>query len=337
MRFIKKIASLLLISLLLVGCSNTKHYVSYTIYPIGYLLNRIGGNKITSTTIQTNNIAQLANVVDGYKDILNDSMVLFHVGNLEPYMDIYDEDIKETEVPVIDLSTLNALYEYKRYTPVIVDGKLNYVEGEYYDNDIFNEINTYDLDPFIWLSPIGMYSMAKDVDEYLSGNYFEQSDYFNQNFEKLGDELIALDAAYNALSTQLVKQNKTIKFVSMTGSFGCWQKDYGFQVYPLCLSKYGALPSNEQLEFIKQKIKDDGVEYIAYEPNMSNEMANLFTQVEEELGLKRVTLHNISSLTHSQMETGKDYMTLMYENLSILQNMATDINKVIVQEVVEEE
>ena len=337
MRFIKKIASLLLISLLLVGCSNTKHYVSYTIYPIGYLLNRIGGNKITSTTIQTNNIAQLANVVDGYKDILNDSMVLFHVGNLEPYMDIYDEDIKETEVPVIDLSTLNALYEYKRYTPVIVDGKLNYVEGEYYDNDIFNEINTYDLDPFIWLSPIGMYSMAKDVNEYLSGNYFEQSDYFNQNFEKLGDELIALDAAYNALSTQLVKQNKTIKFVSMTGSFGCWQKDYGFQVYPLCLSKYGALPSNEQLEFIKQKIKDDGVEYIAYEPNMSSEMANLFTQVEEELGLKRVTLHNISSLTQSQMETGKDYMTLMYENLSILQNMATDINKVIVQEVVEEE
>lgn len=337
MRFIKKIASLLLISLLLVGCSNTKHYVSYTIYPIGYLLNRIGGNKITSTTIQTNNIAQLANVVDGYKDILNDSMVLFHVGNLEPYMDIYDEDIKETEVPVIDLSTLNALYEYKRYTPVIVDGKLNYVEGEYYDDDIFKEINTYDLDPFIWLSPIGMYSMAKDVNEYLSGNYFEQSDYFNQNFEKLGDELIALDAAYNALSTQLVKQNKTIKFVSMTGSFGCWQKDYGFQVYPLCLSKYGALPSNEQLQFIKQKIKDDGVEYIAYEPNMSNEMANLFTQVEEELGLKRVTLHNISSLTQSQMETGKDYMTLMYENLSILQNMATDINKVIVQEVVEEE
>lgn len=337
MRFIKKIASLLLISLLLVGCSNTKHYVSYTIYPIGYLLNRIGGNKITSTTIQTNNIAQLANVVDGYKDILNDSMVLFHVGNLEPYMDIYDEDIKETEVPVIDLSTLNALYEYKRYTPVIVDGKLNYVEGEYYDDDIFKEINTYDLDPFIWLSPIGMYSMAKDVNEYLSGNYFEQSDYFNQNFEKLGDELIALDAAYNALSTQLVKQNKTIKFVSMTGSFGCWQKDYGFQVYPLCLSKYGALPSNEQLQFIKQKIKDDGVEYIAYEPNMSNEMANLFTQVEEELGLKRVTLHNISSLTQSQMETGKDYMTLMYENLSILQNMTTDINKVIVQEVVEEE
>lgn len=337
MKLVKKLVSLALISLLMVGCSNTKHYVSYTIYPIGYLLNRIGGNKISTTTIQTNNMVQLASVAEGYQDILKDSIVLFHIGDLEPYMDIYDEDIKETEVPVVDLSTLNALYEYKRYTPVIVDGKINFVEGNYYEGEIFDEIDTYDLDPFIWLSPIGMYSMAKDVNDYLSNNYFEQSEFFNENYEKLADELIALDAAYNSLSLQLINQNKTIKFVSMTGSFGCWQKDYGFQVYPVCLSKYGALPSDIQLEAIKQKIKDDKVEYIAYEPNMSEEMTALFNQIEEELGLRRVTLYNISSLTSSQVESGKDYMSLMYENLSILQNMATDIAKAVTNVEVEEE
>lgn len=337
MKLVKKLVSLALISLLMVGCSNTKHYVSYTIYPIGYLLNRIGGNKISTTTIQTNNMVQLASVAEGYQDILKDSIVLFHIGDLEPYMDIYDEDIKETEVPVVDLSTLNALYEYKRYTPVIVDGKINFVEGNYYEGEIFDEIDTYDLDPFIWLSPIGMYSMAKDVNDYLSNNYFEQSEFFNENYEKLADELIALDAAYNSLSLQLINQNKTIKFVSMTGSFGCWQKDYGFQVYPVCLSKYGALPSDIQLEAIKQKIKDDNVEFIAYEPNMSEEMTALFNQIEEELGLRRVTLYNISSLTSSQVESGKDYMSLMYENLSILQNMATDIAKAVTNAEVEEE
>lgn len=337
MKLVKKLVSLALISLLMVGCSNTKHYVSYTIYPIGYLLNRIGGNKISTTTIQTNNMVQLASVAEGYQDILKDSIVLFHIGDLEPYMDIYDEDIKETEVPIVDLSTLNALYEYKRYTPVIVDGKINFVEGNYYEGEIFDEIDTYDLDPFIWLSPIGMYSMAKDVNDYLSNNYFEQSEFFNENYEKLADELIALDAAYNSLSLQLINQNKTIKFVSMTGSFGCWQKDYGFQVYPVCLSKYGALPSDAQLEAIKQKIKDDKVEYIAYEPNMSEEMTALFNQIEEELGLRRVTLYNISSLTSSQVESGKDYMSLMYENLSILQNMATDIAKAVTNAEVEEE
>ena len=335
MKFLRKVLSLAVICLLLVGCSSTKHYVSYTIYPIGYLLNRIGGNKISTTSIQNNSLVQVSQIIDNYQEVLSDSIVLFHVGELEPYMDLYEEEIKESEVDVQDLSTLNALYEYKRYTPVIVDGKINYVEGAYYDGDVFDEINTYNLDPFIWLSPIGMYSMAKDVNEYLSSNYFEQSQYFTENYEKLADELIALDAAYNALSLQLINSNKTIKFVSMTGSFGCWQKDYGFQVYPICLSKYGALPSAAQLEIIKQKIKDDGVEYIAYEANMSEEMLELFNELEAELGLKRVTLHNISSLTSSQIETGKDYMSLMYENLSILQNMTVDIAKT--QTVAEEE
>ena len=55
----------------LTGCNSTKHYVSYTVYPIGYLLNRIGGNKIVTTSIQTNTMAQLANVANNYKEILD--------------------------------------------------------------------------------------------------------------------------------------------------------------------------------------------------------------------------------------------------------------------------
>ena len=52
-------------------------------------------------------------------------------------------------------------------------------------------------------------------------------------------------------------------------------------------------------------------------------MNELFMKLEDELGLKRITLHNISSLTQTQMESGKDYMSLMYENLSVLESIAT--------------
>ena len=92
-------------------------------------------------------------------------MVLFHIGELEPYMDLYDEEIEESGADVQDLSVLNALYEYKRYTPVYVNGKISFIESEYYDGSVFSEIDTYNLDPFIWLSPIGMLSMAKDINE----------------------------------------------------------------------------------------------------------------------------------------------------------------------------
>ena len=324
MKLIRKLLTALLVLMLMSGCSGSKQYTAYTIYPIGYLLNRIGGNRITPISIQTNSLVQRSHIVNNYEEILNDSLVLFHIGDLEPYMDLYSEQISEIiDLSAGDLSVLNCLYRYMRYTPIIVEGKVTYFESSFYENDAFNDVDMYDLDPFIWLSPSGMYCMAKDVKEYLSSNYVEQSAYFEENFTQVADELIALDAAYQALASRLVKENKSIKFVSMTGSFGCWQKDFGFQVYPVCLSKYGALPNEQQLEVIKARIRNDNVTYIAVEPNLPEAMQELMTQLEEELGLKRVTLNNISSLTSAQIESGKDYMSLMYENLSILENMAT--------------
>ncbi len=325
MKLIKKTLSLLLVLLLMSGCTSSKRYTAYTIYPIGYLLSRIGGNRIETISIQNRDLIQCANLVEDYQQILEDTSVLFHIGDLEPYMDLYSDEMKEIGIDLGagDLSVLNCLYEYKRYTPVIVNNTVSYVEGPYYEGDIFADLDTYDLDPFIWLSPSGMYCMAKDVYDYLSSNYVEQSAYFTENYNQVADDLIALDASYEALATKLVNENKSIKFVSMTGSFGCWQKDFGFQVYPVCLSKYGALPSAAQLEAIKARIKNDDVRFIAMEPNMTDEMMNLMVQLEEELGLKRITLRNISSLTSNQIESGKDYLSLMYENLSVLESIAT--------------
>ena len=325
MKLIKKTLSLLLVLLLMSGCTSSKRYTAYTIYPIGYLLSRIGGNRIETISIQNRDLIQCANLVENYQQILEDTSVLFHIGDLEPYMDLYSDEMKEIGIDLGagDLSVLNCLYEYKRYTPVIVNNTVSYVEGPYYEGDIFADLDTYDLDPFIWLSPSGMYCMAKDVYDYLSSNYVEQSAYFTENYNQVADDLIALDASYEALATKLVNENKSIKFVSMTGSFGCWQKDFGFQVYPVCLSKYGALPSAAQLEAIKARIKNDDVRFIAMEPNMTDEMMNLMVQLEEELGLKRITLRNISSLTSNQIESGKDYLSLMYENLSVLESIAT--------------
>ena len=56
---------------------------------------------------------------------------------------------------------------------------------------------------------------------------------------------------------------------------------------------------------------------------MTDQMIDLYTQLESELGLKRVNLSNVSSLTTTQIADNKDYFTLMYENLSVLENMAT--------------
>ena len=319
--------------MLTTSCTTIKHYISYTVYPIGFLLNRIGGDRITTISVQNDTIIELANAKQDFKEIIDDSLYFFHIEGLEPYYDIHRDEVKESKVKVIDLSELNAIYKFQRYSVVYTNDGESYIESPYYDSPLFDDVDLYDYDLFLWLDPIGMLSMAKDVYDVLASNYSEQSSYFKENYNKLSEELIVLDASYHQLSDKCKKENKTIKFVSMTPSFGSWQKSYGFNVYPICLSKYGILPTNEQLAVIKQRIKDDGVKYIAYEPNMSQEMIALFDSLEKELGLTRVNLSNISSLADSQVSESKDYLTLMYENLIVLENMAVDNVKPNLQEV----
>ena len=331
MKKIGKILSILLIILMLTGCAKVKTYTSYTIYPIGYLLNRIGGNRIKTISVQSDNLVQVATPLEksednpSFKEILDDSLYFFHIGDLEPYLEIYDDDVNQSEANVVELSVLNAIYKFQRYTRVQANGRETYIEAPYYDDDSFDNIDTYDTDLFLWLDPIGMLSMAKTIYQILASNYVEQSAYFKENYTALESDLIEVDARYQNLANKLKSESKVIKFVSMTPSFGCWQKSYGFQVYPVCLSKYGALPNEKQLEAIKKRIIEDDVKYIVYEPNMTIEMSELFNSLADELNLTRVNLSNLSSLTPTQVNDGKDYLSIMYENLSVLENIAVQV------------
>ena len=325
MKKIFKLLTILLTVLTLTGCVSAKPYVAYTVYPVGYAINRISGGILDTKSIQTNAMVQVATVNEDYQDILENSSYFFHIGNLEPYLDIYRDEIKETNVKTIDLSSLNAIYKFQRYTMVYVDGKESFIEGPYYNSDLFKDVDMNENDLLLWMDPIGMLSIANDIYNVLANNYVEEKARFEKNYKALESDLISLDAAYHSLALELQKENQAIKFVSVSASFGNWQKAYGFQVYPICLSKYGALPSEAELEVIKKRIIDDDVKYIAYEPNMTEEMTILFNTIEDELGLTRVNLNNISSLTPTQIANNKDYVSLMYENLNVLESMKTSI------------
>ena len=324
----KKILILLVIlslNLTLVGCQNVRSIVTYSVYPVGYLIEKIAGDRIEAVSIQENELIQVANIRDDYAELLKDSLYFFHIGDLEPYLTIYEDEIENSGTTIIDLSELNAIYRFQRYTLVYVDGNETYIESPYYNSSAFDTVDTNENDLALWTDPIGMLSMAERIYNTLASNYVEASSVFSENYEALKEDLISLDAAYQNLAQRLKDNNQTIRFVTMTPNLGNWQKAYGFQIYPVCLSKYGALPTDEQLAAIKERIIADEVEYIAYEPNMTDEMIELFNSLESELGLTRINLSNLSSLTPSQIGANKDYLSLMYENLNVLENLTTDV------------
>ena len=315
----KKILILLLVCLMvstsLTGCSTEKLHVVYTVYPVEYILERVAENRITYSKLSTEDPIQLASIAKDYQSQMEKATLILHLGDLEPYWSIYANDFINNEIEIIDLTLTSALYDFKRYTTGVVSGNSVIVESAYYDGDIFQSIDVYSKDPNLWIDPIAMTSMARTIKDWLIEHYPSEAAFFEKNFKALEADLVRLDAEYRDLV------GNDIQIVTMTPSFGNWQKAYGFAVYPVMLSRYGAMPSDEQLEAIVTRIKNDKVKYIAKEANMTEEMLELYEYVKTTCSLTEISLSNLSTLTQAEFDKNKDYLTIMYDNLTTLEKI----------------
>ena len=218
----KKIMSIILLlsmTLSLTGCSTKQSKICTTAYPIQYLVNKIGGERVTSCNISTNTVIQRATLVENYQEELEEAMTLIHIGDLEPYYELYSNEFKSMELDILDLSLYASIYDFNRYMYVKSNNQEVVMEMKYYDNKSFDVVNMYSKDPILWIDPIAMTSMAKYIRNYLIEKMPESESYFNSNYTKLEAELALLDAEYQSLRNE----DKQVKIVTMTPSFGNWQ------------------------------------------------------------------------------------------------------------------
>ena len=297
----KRFQTLLILVLCMVllgagGCAAASEQIAYSVYPIAYLIERIAGSTVTAVSVETNTIAQKSQLKEDYKEILDNSEVFMHIGDLEPYLSAYDDEIRASGTQILDLSAVNAIYPFGRYTD---DGN----EVAYYEDECLQMVDTWNYEMNLWMDPISMVS----------------------NLASLKLDLVNLDAQFEVLASQLKQSGQKLQFVTMSASFGIWQNTYGFGIYPVVLSRYGVLPDETQLSCIEKRIREDDVRYIVYEPDMPEDMIALYERVQEDLGLTRIELSNLSMLSEEQASSGKDYLSVMYENLSTLQSVVQEM------------
>ncbi len=312
----KKTIIALIIAMLtccLTGCVNQRATVTTTIYPVKYLIEQLAGDRVDVEYISTDEFIQRAEMVPKYKDILERTTLFIYVGELEPYMDVFESEIMSYKFEIINLANLSAVNKFRRYTTVSVNNTTVTTESDYYDSNLFDMVDMYEKDPFIWLDPIAMASMASTIKDWLQSYYPEDSLIFENNFKTIQANMVRMDAEYQSL------KNLNVKLATVGCTFGNWQKPYNVQVYPLVMSKYGVLPSDEQLAFIKKTIVENDVKFIVRDETLPEDMMALYEQVRDELKLKEISLSSLSRLSDEDKDKNKDYMTIMYDNLISLE------------------
>lgn len=315
----KKVVCILLASIMMLsinGCKKTGVNVCVTSYPIEYVVNRIAADTVNVCNISdTSTIMQRSHIVETYKASLTGVHALWYIGELEPYMEIYMNEINQMNINLIDLSIENGIYDFVSIENKAVNGKETIVKEAYYTGSEFEYVNTYHRDPMLWMDLITMTNIAANIRDYFIAEYPENRALYEDNYEQLELELAALDVGYRSIK----EEQMHISFASMTPSFGIWQEAYGIHVLPVVVSKYGVLPNEEQINSIERKMIDRGIKYMVVEDDLPADMVELQERIVTDLGLIKIEMHNLALVKETEE---KDYIQQMYENLKMLESMA---------------
>ncbi|MGZ9818030.1 metal ABC transporter solute-binding protein, Zn/Mn family [Peribacillus simplex] len=75
-------------------------------------------------------------------------------------------------------------------------------------------------------------------------------------------------------------------------------------------------PSQKELQEIVQESTEHGVHYVIFEQNLIPKVAEM---IQNEIGTKSLTLHNLKAITEENIKQGDDNFSIYRKNLETIQ------------------
>ena len=280
----KKILLLLLtISIFLTtGClkrDTMEDILIYTsAYPIEYITEQIYGNNATIESIYPNGI-----VISKYT--------------------LTEKQLKDYSN--CDLFIFNGLSVEKDYIrPMLNSNKnLKIIDASAsieYDNRIEE----------MWLDPANFLMIAQNIKigfkEYVTNQYLLNE--IEENYNQLKIDISSLDA-----KTQLMIQNASTNTIVVSNDLLKYLEKYGLEVISLEGTDNSA---DKNLQTVKEMIKENKLKYIY---TLKNEDVNEnINSLLEDSKVELIEFHTLSNLDETEIKSGKNYLTIMNENIESL-------------------
>ncbi|MET3507631.1 metal ABC transporter solute-binding protein, Zn/Mn family [Halalkalibacter oceani] len=171
--------------------------------------------------------------------------------------------------------------------------------------------HSHDQDPHVWLDPILSISMAEEIKNALIELMPEQEETFSSNFAELKAELEALDAEFTAMVEQAEKDT----FLVSHAGYGYWERRYGLTQVGISGISPTSEPSQRELQRIIEFAKENNLQHVMFEQNISTKVAEVVTN---EVGAEPLYLHNLEALVEEDVQQEEDYFSLMRQNIESL-------------------
>jgi zinc transport system substrate-binding protein len=270
--------------------------VSASFYPIEILARRVGGDLIevynpVPPGVEPHDLELTPRAIER----IQQSRVFLYLGRgFQPAIDRALDTIKNEQTIDKDVSVGIDLM------PASPD------EGEHVE-----EGNDAAYDQHIWLDPLLAQAMTSNIAEALSQADPQHQAAYNANAEKLRSELAALDEEYKVGFKSCARK----EIITSHAAFGYLTRRYGLEQLAVSGLSPETEPSPARMQEVINLAKERDAKYIFFETLADPRVAQV---IAEGAGAQTLVLNPIEGLTEEQVKEGKDYFSLMRENLSNL-------------------
>ncbi len=256
-------------------------------YPVAYAAQRVGGSRVEVTNLTPTGAEphDLELTPKQFDEIL-DADVVFDMGHrFQPAVEKAAEERDGPTVTLLDRLPINA-------------GKKNVEEG-----------NPDALDPHVWLDPILMQGIVREVQTALTKADPRGRAVYARNAQQFIAQLSALNDRY---ATGLAHCARRI-IVTSHEAFGYLAKRYDLRQEGVSGLSPDAEPDARRLGQLTDLVKKDHVTVVFTETLVSPCIADTLAR---EAGAKTDTLNPLEGLTDTELAAHANYVTVMDQNLA---------------------
>lgn len=330
--------SVLVLSLILAGCGKTetvsknddkknqdKVTVYTTIYPLEDFTRKIGGEFVDVQSIYPPNV-DAHSFEPSQKDMVslaNSDLFIYTGVGLEGFAEKAAEAVKKEDVQIVKAAEGIELIETEdehhhgdeeSESEQHEDENGHSEKDEHEDSEAHEDHTDGDLDPHVWLDPVLSIDLANNIKNALSKQMPEHAAEFESNFNQLKNELEKLDQEFKTT----IDSSKTKNLLVAHAAYGYWEKRYGIEEIAISGLSPTQEPSQKELQAIIEESSEHNIQYVIFEQNVSPKIAKI---IQEEIGAKSLTLHNLEAITEENIKQKDDYFSIMHKNLETIKTV----------------
>lgn len=272
-----------------------------TIYPLYDFASKIGGDRAeVINLVPTGTEAHDFEPTSRDMIKLSDADIFLYNGSgFEPWIDDVLKSLDTSKMNVIDMSQhIDLLHEEEEDTA--------HEESENNDEHAHEGV-----DPHYWLDPMRAKQMAAVIKDAMIEVDNNGKKIYEENFHLLQLELDKLHTEYK----NAIAQTKRKELIVSHKAFSYLADRYELEQVAISGISPSDEPSQKELKQIIEFAKAHDVKYILFETLVSGKVADV---VKREIGAESLTLNPLEGLTKDDVKKGKDYFSVMRDNLESL-------------------